>query len=92
MRRYRTEDWVWELLLDAATLKNIILTFPRRSLLGNTDTERGSLVRKEYHGTMGNPVTMLKYGSGTQWSYCWDYVRVSTVGCEVQRMLCRLCQ
>lgn len=34
------EDWAWELLLDAATLKNIIHTFPRRSLLGNTDTVR----------------------------------------------------
>lgn len=31
-------DSAWELLLDAATLKNIIHTFPRRSLLGNTDT------------------------------------------------------
>lgn len=28
----------WELLLDAAMLKNIMHTFPSRSLLGNTDT------------------------------------------------------
>lgn len=36
----RAGDWAWELLLDAAALKNIIHTFPRRSLLGNTDTVR----------------------------------------------------
>lgn len=28
----------WELLLEAAMLKNIMHTFPSRSLLGNTDT------------------------------------------------------
>lgn len=70
--------------MDAATLKNIIHTFPRRSLLGNTDTVKGPWlvgpmsIRPPRHSTMGNTVTVwvsaglvgcVEYGSGTQWHY-----------------------
>lgn len=48
----------WELLLDAATLQNIMHTFQRRSWLGNTDTVGvlGSrTVEKEQHSAVVTP-------------------------------------
>ena len=86
----RAEDLAWELLLDAATLKNIIHTFPRRSLLGNTDTsavpwlwDRWS--RTPQYSTMGFTVTVCGWAQvGLDWIcrvWVWD-----TVDLRVSRM------
>lgn len=89
VRTRRAGDLAWELLLDAATLQNIMHTFPRRSLLGNTDTVwvlGSGTMEKEQHST-----ALWLHCDCAGWTgyVCGDHVRVPTVGCEVDRMLCQ---
>lgn len=81
-----TEGEGWELLLDAAMLKNIMHTFPSRSLLGNTDTV-WFLVSGWAEWEQHSAAPWLHCGCvGWTGCVCSDF-EVPTVSCEVKKML-----